>query len=520
MKTSSEAGAHITGATKTSHEEVLLVQYGCGQRHVIVTLGFIGFACVYAQRWNFSLGIISMVNHTAIRQLHRHQAELNNFSLSSKEQTVSFCIDAESTANITSKKSSSDGIHVWDEVQQGIALGAFFYGYVLTQVLGGWLSSKISAKWTVGISILGSSLFTLLTPFAAHFGLGWLICARVLIGLFQGLIFPAYQQLLGKWTPPSEATKATLTAHAGTTVGTVIAFPLVGLVSESKALGWQGSFYIIGASGCIWFLLWIFMAYETPQSHPKISTAERNFILQAIHKARKSPPNRLDEPHKPVVADITDSPKDHPIPWCQIITSKPVWAIFISHMTTNFGFYMILSKLPSYLKSVLGLNMRSSGFISGLPYAARFVTMMLGSRMIDFLRRKGYMSTIAIRKLADALAKIVPALSLMIITFVGCSHWAALLLLTISSFFQGLISIAPNMLDLSPEYAGIIYGISNTLATIPGMVSPYFVGVVLNNFDDIMTAWRVNFFTTSAIYFLGMACYMLMASATKQPWSY
>ena len=32
--------------------------------------------------------------------------------------------------------------------------------------------------------------------------------------------------------------------------------------------------------------------------------------------------------------------------------------------------------------------------------------------------------------------------------------------------------------DIAPAYAGIVFGISNTLATIPGIISPYVVGAL------------------------------------------
>lgn len=32
--------------------------------------------------------------------------------------------------------------------------------------------------------------------------------------------------------------------------------------------------------------------------------------------------------------------------------------------------------------------------------------------------------------------------------------------------------------DIAPAYAGIIFGISNTFATLPGIISPYIVGAL------------------------------------------
>jgi hypothetical protein len=41
-------------------------------------------------------------------------------------------------------KSSENGdvIFDWDQGEKGIILGAFFYGYILTQILGGTLAAK------------------------------------------------------------------------------------------------------------------------------------------------------------------------------------------------------------------------------------------------------------------------------------------------------------------------------------------------------------------------------------------
>ena len=36
-----------------------------------------------------------------------------------------------------------------------------------------------------------------------------------------------------------------------------------------------------GAFGVMWFLLWFLLSHETPATHPRISEAERVFILEA-----------------------------------------------------------------------------------------------------------------------------------------------------------------------------------------------------------------------------------------------
>ena len=38
-----------------------------------------------------------------------------------------------------------------------------------------------------------------------------------------------------------------------------------------------------------------------------------------------------------------------------------------------------------------------------------------------------------------------------------------------------------NHVDIAPPFAGVLFGISNTMATIPGFVAPYVVKVVTRN---------------------------------------
>lgn len=73
----------------------------------------------------------------------------------------------------------------WDEPTQGLILSSFFYGYIVTQVPGGLLADKFGGKHVLGFGMLGSAVFSILTPTAAKTGVGWLIAALVLKGLIE-----------------------------------------------------------------------------------------------------------------------------------------------------------------------------------------------------------------------------------------------------------------------------------------------------------------------------------------------
>merc|ERR1739844_887618 len=84
-------------------------------------------------------------------------------------------------------KNNGNGEFDWDSKEQGLILGSFFYGYVLTQIPGGFLAEKYGGKWFYGIGTLCTAILTLLTPLAASGGVGWFMALRVLEGLGEGV---------------------------------------------------------------------------------------------------------------------------------------------------------------------------------------------------------------------------------------------------------------------------------------------------------------------------------------------
>ncbi len=68
--------------------------------------------------------------------------------------------------------------------------------------------------------------------------------------------------------------------------------------------------------------------------HPTISTWERDYIEMRVSK--KQPPG--------------SQPKT---PWRAIFTSIPVWAVVVTCFCNNWGFYTLLTCLPTYFNDVL-----------------------------------------------------------------------------------------------------------------------------------------------------------------------
>jgi len=70
----------------------------------------------------------------------------------------------------------------WDAETQGWLLGAFFFGYLFTQIPGGYLAGHYGSTLFLGGGVLATALLTLLTPLAARGGSSCLFALRALEG--------------------------------------------------------------------------------------------------------------------------------------------------------------------------------------------------------------------------------------------------------------------------------------------------------------------------------------------------
>ncbi|KAG0442458.1 hypothetical protein HPB47_015700 [Ixodes persulcatus] len=108
----------------------------------------------------------------------------------------------------------------WNKTTAGVVLCCFFWGYALTQVLGGYLGDLWGGAKVMLGSALGWSLLTLYTPEATRWNLATLLVVRILLGAFQGLHFPAMSSIIVNHLRPEERTFFTSVVAAGPSCGT------------------------------------------------------------------------------------------------------------------------------------------------------------------------------------------------------------------------------------------------------------------------------------------------------------
>ncbi|XP_043919793.1 sialin-like isoform X2 [Protopterus annectens] len=387
-------------------------------------------------------------------------------------------------------------VYNWDADSQGWILGAFFYGYIITQVPGGYVAGRIGGKWLFGLGVLGTAIFTLLTPLAADLGIGYVIAVRALEGLGEGVTFPAMHVMWASWAPPLERSILLTISYAGTQLGTVISLPLSGIICYY--LDWTYVFYIFGAAGVLWFIFWTLFVSDTPETHKSISLEEKEHIVTSLQH------------------ELTYNKS---VPWCALATSLPLWAIIIAQFCYNWTFYTLLTLLPTYMTDILKFNIQENGYLSALPYLGCWTFMMISGQMADYLRQKQMLTTEAVRKLCSLIGMVGPAVFLVAAGYTGCNYRLAVALLTLSSALGGvsLSGFNINHLDIAPSYAGILLGITNGLGTIPGMVGPVIAKALTHH--NTIKEWQTVFYISGVLNIFGAICFLIFGKGEVQNWA-
>ncbi len=377
----------------------------------------------------------------------------------------------------------------WDVETQGYILSSFYLGYLCMQVSGGRLADKFGGKLILGVGVLIWSLFTIITPWAALGGLFVLYLARIGMGLGEAVTFPSVYSLITRWFPNDEKARTVALNASGIPLGTVFALIVTPIIVST--LSWQWAFYLFGLVGVIWFIAWQILVTNNPIEHPNISKAELEYISS----------------NAPASGAVEDAP-----PLKHFLKNKAVWAIIVAHFCNNWTLYVILSWLPKYVNDGLGVPFASVGLIAMLPHITHFFCLNIAGNIADRMIKSG-MDVTFVRKLMQTIGFGGLAMCLLLIAGVE-DVWTAIALLCLGKIFgsAGIGGHSVNHMDIGPRHAGTLMGITNTAATIPGIVGVSVTGLIL----QYTGSWALVFQVTAGVTLFGMIFYLIFASGEEQ----
>lgn len=344
------------------------------------------------------------------------------------------------------------------DIEYSRIVSAFMLAYTVMNGVSGPLIDRIGTRRGYGLCMLWwSAAGALHALVRTPLQLG--LC-RFLLGMGEAGNWPAAVKVVSEWFPVPERALASGIFNSGSAVGAVIAPPLVAWLILRA--GWQAAFWVVGATGFVWFVIWM-AVYRTPPEACAGATL----------------------PAPPVLG---------------LLRQRFVWSLTVSKVFFDPVWYFYIFWFPQYLSSAHGFSLAQIGAVAWIPFLTADLGNLAGGAFSALLMRRG-MSVMASRRAAFLL---FPLMMTAAIPAVMVSS-PALAVACVSMATFGYTGCLANMLALPADRYP-----RNTLASIWGLASlgSGSGGMVFS----LVTGWVVARFSYTPV-FVGFGLMPLLAAA-------
>jgi len=343
---------------------------------------------------------------------------------------------------------------------------AFMAPYIVFYILSGRLVDRFGTRISLSLFAGVWSLANVLSGLAQ--GFGQLAAARALLGAAEPGAFPAIQRVMMTWFPKERRAFAWSLLSPCTTVGAIIAPPMVAMLTNWW--NWHMAFILPGIVGLVLAVAWWFSDRNPPTF-----------------------PNEAEAPARPP-------------PMREILSDKRVWLLLGARALTDPVWYFHLFWLPGYLQERLDVSLSQLGWIGWIPSFVASAAVMATGRTTDFFVARGY-SPVRVRVTMFAAAaifapvgafttfapSITGALVMISIVAIVCQIWF---------FGQGLLVADVFSKNSAATIAGLLGAVGASGGLLLNVVAgplieragyiPVFVGLAcLHPFAAIML-WRAK----------------------------
>ena len=351
------------------------------------------------------------------------------------------------------------------DIAFGYLSGAYNWTYALCQLPIGVLLDRFGVKRIGRVSILlwsAASFGAALAP-----NLGGLFGARLLLGVGEAPTFPANAKAIGAWFPVAERSFATSLFDAAAKFASAIGVPLLGLLLIQ--VGWRWSFAMTGVVSVLYFA-----------------------CFRAIYRERGEDEHLTDEERAYIQSDSLEvAGPTAKTSLVYLLRQRKVLGLAIGMGAYNYVFYLLLTWLPTYLSTSLGIDLMHSFLYTGVPWLVATATDLLSGWGSDALIQRGWD--------ASRVRKTVLVCGMMFgLGLLGAAnvHTPLRALVWISLSIGGLAAAAPIGWSIPSIIAprgsvGKVGGIVNFANQLSGIAAPIVTGYIVAATHSFAWAFRI-----------------------------
>jgi len=366
----------------------------------------------------------------------------------------------------------------------GYLSSAFSWTYALMQMPAGILLDRFGVRLVGRVSTLLWSLASFAAAIAP--GLGIFFGARLLLGVAEAPTFPANAKALGYWFPQRERSFATSLTDAAAKLSSAIGVPILGVLLLH--FGWRWSFAATAIVSLFYFALF-FRFYRNPSEDKHLSAEELHYIAEG----GAQPENQAQSKSTSLLG--------------YLLRQRKVYGLALGWGAYNYSFFLLLTWLPSYLSTSLGMDLLHSVFYTSVPWFFATITdLAVGGWLVDALIQRGWNAN----RVRQAVLIGGTSCGLAILG-AARAHTPVAALCWISLALGGLAAAAPvawtvPSLIAPREGVGTLAGIANLSGQLSAISAPIITGYIVSATHSFASA----FVTATVILFLGIAGYAFL----------
>ena len=253
----------------------------------------------------------------------------------------------------------------WSNTDFAMLIVAFRVAYAGGQTLSGRLLDRVGTRTGLTIGVAFYSVAAMATSLAT--GFRSLAMFRFLLGLGESANWPGATKAVSEWFPRKESGWAVALFDSGSSIGGALA-PFIVLGVYHQFGSWRPAFLVTGVLGLLWLALWR-ASYHPPESHPRISAAERAYILAGRDSG----------------ADGSGTP----LAYGTLLRLPQTWGIVIGKALTDPVWFFITDWFAIYLVS-RGYRLEESLLAFWVPFLAADLGNFAGGGLSSWLIARGW----------------------------------------------------------------------------------------------------------------------------------
>ncbi len=343
-------------------------------------------------------------------------------------------------------------------------LTAFLVPYTAMYIVSGWLVDRWGTRAALAVFMAWWSAANALHGLAR--GAMDLSVFRFLLGMGESGNFMAAGKAVSEWFPAKERAIANGLVNAAAATGAVISPPLIAWMT--LRFGWRYAFVLTGGLGFLWLAFWL-VHYRLPAAHPRISAAERAYILEG-----------------------RGAEKQERIPYRVLLRSRHVWGLLVSRVFADPVWWFYLFWLPKYLQDVRQFTLAEIGMVAWIPYLSGDLGSIFGGWLSGRFIARGTPVLKARRSVMIPAALLMPV-GILVAYLPSTPALAAICVVTFGhmAWKTNLMTMTNDIFPVSMvgSAAGVV-GLGSGLA---GALSTPVVGRIVDAFGYQSVFWVMGF---------------------------